>query len=220
MDRLAAAVKVSKRMLIHYFGNRETLELSALALLEERLRAQFASGSLPSGISPRQVIQRLWEQTTASDSHGSLLLIMDIARRASKGSERARQFYAQQLQLWRILLSRYLPSRSAVDAVLQSFQGAVFESLVTGSSRGPKCATAALRRGSAAAILVPDPRERRNTSGALGVGPRGGPFFSYRPQHGIFRKSYDEYVTAGAAAAPRAQPHWFPGKTGTRQTTE
>jgi AcrR family transcriptional regulator len=132
MDRLAASVKVSKRMLIHYFGNRETLELAALALLEERLRAQFSSKALPKGISPRQMIQRLWEQTTASDSHGSLLLIMDIARRASKGSARARQFYAQQLQLWRILLSRYLPSRSAVDAVLQSFQGAVFEFLVTG----------------------------------------------------------------------------------------
>jgi AcrR family transcriptional regulator len=132
MDRLAAAVKVSKRMLIHYFGNRETLELSALALLEERLRAQFASGSLPSAMSPRQVIQRLWEQTTAPESHGSLLLIMDIARRASKGSERARQFYAQQLQLWRLLLSQHLPSRPVVDAVLQSFQGAVFEYLVTG----------------------------------------------------------------------------------------
>lgn len=132
MDRLAAAVKVSKRMLIHYFGNRETLELAALALLEERLRTQFASGSLPSGMSPRQVIQRLWEQTTASEAHGSLLLIMDIARRASKGSERARHFYAQQLQLWRLLLSQYLPSRPVVDAVLQSFQGAVFEYLVTG----------------------------------------------------------------------------------------
>jgi AcrR family transcriptional regulator len=132
IDRLAAAVKVSKRMLIHYFGNREALELAALTLLEERLRAQFASGSLPRGLSPRQVIQRLWDQTTAPESHGSLLLIMDIARRASKGSGRARQFYAEQLQLWRNLLSAYLPSRSAVDTVLQSFQGAVFEYLVTG----------------------------------------------------------------------------------------
>jgi len=132
MDRLAAAVKVSKRMLIHYFGNRETLELAALALLEERLRAQFGSESLPAGISPRQVIQRLWEQTAAPESRGALLLIMDIARRASQGSERARQFYVQQLQLWRALLSQHLPSRSAVDAVLQSFQGAVFEYLVSG----------------------------------------------------------------------------------------
>jgi AcrR family transcriptional regulator len=133
MDRLAVAVKVSKRMLIHYFGNREKLELAALALLEERLRAQFAAGSLPRRMSPRQVIRRLWEQTTAPESHGALLLIMDIARRASAGSQRARQFYAQQLQLWRDLLSQYLPSRAAVDAVLQAFQGAVFEYLVTGN---------------------------------------------------------------------------------------
>jgi AcrR family transcriptional regulator len=133
MDRLASAVKVSKRMLIHYFGNRESLELAALTLLEERLRAQFASGSLPRRMSPRQAIQRLWDRTTAPESHGSLLLIMDIARRASQGAERARQFYGQQLQLWRDLLSQYLPSRSAVDAVLQSFQGAVFEYLVTGN---------------------------------------------------------------------------------------
>lgn len=132
MDRLAAAVQVSKRMLIHYFGNREALELAALEVLEKRLRAQFASGSLPGALSARQVIQRLWEQTTAPEMHGSLLLIMDIARRASKGSARARQFYAEQLQLWRALLSQYLPSRSVVEAVLQSFQGAVFEYLVTG----------------------------------------------------------------------------------------
>jgi len=138
MDRLAAAVKVSKRMLIHYFGNRETLELSALRLLEDRLRAQFGGESLPAGISPHQVIQRLWEQTAAPEAQGSLLLIMDIARRASHGSARARQFYAQQLELWRVLLSPYLPSRSAVDAVLQSFQGAVFEYLVTGDRDAAK----------------------------------------------------------------------------------
>jgi AcrR family transcriptional regulator len=132
MDRLAAAVQVSKRMLIHYFGNRETIELAALTLLEEHLRAQFASESLPPGLSPRQVIRRLWEQTVAPESHGALLLIMDIARRASNGSARARQFYAQQLEHWRVLLSQHLPTSSAVDAVLQSYQGAVFEYLVSG----------------------------------------------------------------------------------------
>ena len=138
MDRLASAVKVSKRMLIHYFGNRETLELSALSLLEERLRAQFGSESQPPGISPRLVIQRLWEQTAAPEARGALLLIMDIARRASHGSERARDFYAQQLELWRALLAQHLPSRSAVDAVLQAFQGAVFEYLVSGDRDAAK----------------------------------------------------------------------------------
>lgn len=151
MDRLAAAVNVSKRMLIHYFGNRERLELCALALLEEGLRAQFASDSLPPGLAPRQVIQRLWERTAAPEARGALLLIMDIARRASKGSGRARQFYARQLELWRLLLSRYLPSRSAVDAVLQSFQGAVFEYLVTGDG---DAASRTLLRAAGAALTA------------------------------------------------------------------
>jgi AcrR family transcriptional regulator len=140
MDRLAAAVQVSKRMLIHYFGARENLELSALGLLEDQLRAQFSTQSLPPRISPRQVVLRLWERTSAPESRGALLLIMDIARRASHGSERARQFYAQQQALWRALLSQYLPSRPAVDAVLQAFQGAVLEYLISGDRAAARSA--------------------------------------------------------------------------------
>src|ERR1700722_17175250 len=36
LDKLATSVGISKRMLIHYSGDRETLEERAMALLEER----------------------------------------------------------------------------------------------------------------------------------------------------------------------------------------
>ena len=42
LDQLANQVGVSKRMLVHYFGDRGSLEEQAMTLLEERLRAQFA----------------------------------------------------------------------------------------------------------------------------------------------------------------------------------
>jgi len=42
LDQLADGVGISKRMLVHYFGNRENLEEAAMTLLEERLRAQLS----------------------------------------------------------------------------------------------------------------------------------------------------------------------------------
>jgi len=132
MDRLSSAVRVSKRMLIHYFGSRDRLELQTLLLLEERLRAQFSPQSFPGRLSAQQLITRLWERASAPEARGMLLLIMDISRRAWLGSQRARQFYAQQQELWMQLLLGYLPDRATVEAVLQSFQGAVLAYLISG----------------------------------------------------------------------------------------
>ena len=132
LDQLASRVGVSKRMLVHYFGDRETLEESAMTLLEEKLRAQFSPESFPAKIAPRAVIRALWERTIAAESRGVLLLVMDLSRRAWSGSERAKAFYAEQQRLWADLLMNYLPDRDAVERVLQVFQGAVLAFLITG----------------------------------------------------------------------------------------
>jgi AcrR family transcriptional regulator len=132
LDQLADKVGVSKRMLIHYFGSRETLEAMAMTRLEERLRAQFAPESFPPNVSPEAVVASLWERTTAPEARGVLLLVMDVSRRAWKGSARARAFYAEQQRLWVQLLMRYVPDESRVEEVLQLFQGAVLAYLVTG----------------------------------------------------------------------------------------
>lgn len=132
LDQLADRVGISKRMLIHYFGGRENLEERAMTRLEDRLRAQFAPEAFPPRVSAESVVAALWEQTTAPEAKGILLLVMDVSRRAWNGSKRARAFYAGQQRLWVELLMKFLPDRSAVEAVLQLFQGAVLAYLITG----------------------------------------------------------------------------------------
>src|SRR5271170_5946318 len=93
LDQIAKAVGIIKRMLVHYFGDRENLEERAITLLEERLRAQFAPESFPPNVPLETVVMTLWVRTTAPEAKGVLLLVMDLSRRAWNGSARARAFY-------------------------------------------------------------------------------------------------------------------------------
>ncbi len=138
LDQLAREVGVSKRMLIHYFGGRESIEEGAMELLEQRLRAQFAPDNFPAGITLQQVLSELWKRTTDPASKGVLMLTMDLSRRAWNGSSRAHEFYIKQQRLWVDLLLHYLPDKEAVEDVLQSFQGAVLTYLVTGETERGK----------------------------------------------------------------------------------
>jgi AcrR family transcriptional regulator len=132
LDQLAREVGTSKRMLVHYFGGRDTIEERAMTLLENRLRAQFAPENFPTGVGIQVVIHALWDRTTNPQSKGVLLLVMDLSRRAWNGSPRATSFYQEQQRLWVELLLRYLPDKNTVEDVLQSFQGAVLAYLITG----------------------------------------------------------------------------------------
>jgi AcrR family transcriptional regulator len=134
LDQLAAHVGISKRMLVHYFGGRETIEERATSLLEDRLRAQFAPNTFPAGVSFTTVVAKLWERTTAPESRGVLLLVMDLSQRAWKGSPRAKEFYEEQQRLWVDLLLHFTEDRSKVEELLQLFQGAVLAFLVTGDA--------------------------------------------------------------------------------------
>ena len=134
LDQLARTVGVSKRMLVHYFGGRENLEERAIALLEDRLRAQFAPESFPPDVSPETVVMELWKRATAPAARGVLLLVMDLSRRAWNRSVRAKAFYAEQQRLWVQLLMKFLPDQAAVEEVLQLFQGAALAYLITGDS--------------------------------------------------------------------------------------
>ncbi|HXW62871.1 MAG TPA: TetR/AcrR family transcriptional regulator [Candidatus Acidoferrales bacterium] len=132
LDQLATAVGISKRMLVHYFGDRENLEQAAMTLLEERLRAQFAPETFPDGVSSQTVVTALWERSTAPSAKGVLLLVMDLSRRAWSGSTRAKGFYLEQQRQWVRLLMKFLPDQTAVEEVLQLFQGALLAYLITG----------------------------------------------------------------------------------------
>src|ERR1700722_544499 len=132
LDRLADRVGVSKRMLIHYFGDRDAIEEQSLGLLEDRLRRQFSPAAFPAGVPPEAVVRALWDQTTAPEARGGLRLVLDVSRRAWNGSARAQAFYAEQQRLWLELLLRSIPNRSDVEDLLQLFQGAVLAYLITG----------------------------------------------------------------------------------------
>ena len=132
LDQLARRAGSSKRMLVHYFGGRENIEKQAITRLENRLRAQFVPEAFPPKATGQAVVSALWERTTAPQSRGVLLLVMDLSHRAWSGSKRAKLFYAAQQRLWIELLMRYLPDRATVEEVLQVFQGAVLAFLVTG----------------------------------------------------------------------------------------
>ena len=132
LDQLARKVGSSKRMLVHYFGSRAHLEEKAITRLEERLRAQFSPEQFPRDARLELVVTALWERTTAPQSKGVLLLVMDLSRRAWNGSKRAKAFYSEQQRLWVELLLKFLPDRIAVEHVLQVFQGAVLAYLITG----------------------------------------------------------------------------------------
>jgi hypothetical protein len=80
------------------------------------------------------VVTALWEQSTAPQSRGVLLLIMDVSRRAWSGSARANAFYEEQQRLWVDLLLKFLPNPRAVEELLQLFQGAILAFLITGDS--------------------------------------------------------------------------------------
>jgi len=131
LDQLARKAGSSKRMLVHYFGGREKIEQQAITRLENRLRAQFTPEAFPQGATVQAVVSALWDRTTAPESRGVLLLVMDLSKRAWSGSKRAKLFYAEQQRLWVELLMKYLPDRPTVEEVLQTFQGAVLAFLVT-----------------------------------------------------------------------------------------
>lgn len=132
LDTLAKSARTSKRMLIHYFGSREALEELAMSQLEDRLRSRFRAGAFPSGTSLRTVVQALWDQITAPQSRGILLLTMDLTRRSWSGSDRGKRFFEEQQRLWSEMLQEFLPDDVGVETLLQLFQGAALVYLVTG----------------------------------------------------------------------------------------
>ena len=118
-------------MLVHYFGGRDNLEEGAMTQLEEKLRSQFSPEWFPHGATAEKVVTSIWNRTTAPESKGALLLVMDVSRRAWNGSKRAKAFYDEQQRLWTGLLLKFLPDRSKVEEFLQVFQGAILAYLIT-----------------------------------------------------------------------------------------
>ena len=138
LDQLARKVGTSKRMLVHYFGSRDRLEEKAMTRLEESLRAKFSPEAFPPGVTPEVVLTALWDRSTAPESRGVLLLVMDLSRRAWNGSKRAQAFYAEQQRLWVALLTKFFLDQAQVEQILQLFKGAILTYVITGDRESGK----------------------------------------------------------------------------------
>jgi AcrR family transcriptional regulator len=139
LDQLSDVVGISKRMLVHYFGHREAIEEQAMTILEDRLRARFRPEAFPPHTPLAKVLEALWQQSITPESRGILLLIMELTRRAWRGSKRAQDFYREQQRLWVDLLLKFSDDRALVEMALQLIQGAILTFVVTADpSIGPR----------------------------------------------------------------------------------
>lgn len=86
---LGAAIGVSHRMLIHYFGSKEQLLVEIVRTSERRQRDVLSRLRLEPGLSPADVARSLWQQLTAPRLAGQERLFFEICGHALRGRPEA-----------------------------------------------------------------------------------------------------------------------------------
>ncbi len=89
LRRLGAAIGVSHRMLIHYFGSKEQLLVEIVRTSERRQRDLLARILLEPGLSPADVARLLWRQLTDPRLAGQERLFFEICGHALRGRPEA-----------------------------------------------------------------------------------------------------------------------------------
>ncbi|MDR3083161.1 MAG: TetR/AcrR family transcriptional regulator [Streptomyces sp.] len=89
LRRLGAAIGVSHRMLIHYFGSKEQLLVEIVRTSERRQRRLLARIRLEPGRSPADVARLLWQQLTDPRLAGQERLFFEICGHALRGRPEA-----------------------------------------------------------------------------------------------------------------------------------
>ncbi|WP_327358971.1 TetR/AcrR family transcriptional regulator [Streptomyces sp. NBC_01304] len=85
LRRLGAAIGVSHRMLIHYFGSKEQLLVEIVRTSELRQRALLSQLRLEPGLSPADASRRLWQQLTDPELAGQERLFFEICAQGLRG---------------------------------------------------------------------------------------------------------------------------------------
>ncbi|MEU0837641.1 TetR family transcriptional regulator [Streptomyces sp. NPDC005969] len=85
LRRLGAAIGVSHRMLIHYFGSKEQLLVEVVRTSERRQRDLLSQLRLEPGLSPANVARRLWQQLTDPRLADQERLFFEICGHALRG---------------------------------------------------------------------------------------------------------------------------------------
>ncbi|WP_331743964.1 TetR/AcrR family transcriptional regulator (plasmid) [Streptomyces sp. NBC_01136] len=86
---LGAAIGVSHRMLIHYFGSKEHLLVEIVRTSEQRQRDLLSRLSLEPGLSPADAARLLWQQLTDPRLAGQERLFFEIYGHALRGRPEA-----------------------------------------------------------------------------------------------------------------------------------
>ncbi|MFF5960237.1 TetR/AcrR family transcriptional regulator [Streptomyces luteogriseus] len=86
---LGAAIGVSHRMLIHYFGSKEQLLVEIVRASERRQRDVLSRLQLEPGLAPVDVARLLWKQLTDPRLAGQERLFFEICGHALRGRPEA-----------------------------------------------------------------------------------------------------------------------------------
>lgn len=86
---LGAAIGVSHRMLIHYFGSKEHLLVAIVRTSEQRQRDLLSRLRLDPGLSPADAARLLWQQLTDPRLAGQERLFFEIYGHALRGRPEA-----------------------------------------------------------------------------------------------------------------------------------
>ncbi|MEU6772240.1 TetR/AcrR family transcriptional regulator [Streptomyces sp. NPDC046759] len=89
LRRLGAAIGVSHRMLIHYFGSKEQLLVEIVRTSERRQRDLLARLRLEPGLSPAGLARLLWQQLTDPRLAGQERLFFEVCGQALRGRPEA-----------------------------------------------------------------------------------------------------------------------------------
>ncbi|MEV0181868.1 TetR/AcrR family transcriptional regulator [Streptomyces sp. NPDC050625] len=89
LRRLGAAIGVSHRMLIHYFGSKERLLVEIVRTSERRQRELLSRLRLEPGLSPADAARQLWQQLTDPRLAGQERLFFEICGQALRGRPEA-----------------------------------------------------------------------------------------------------------------------------------
>ncbi|WP_234332378.1 TetR/AcrR family transcriptional regulator [Streptomyces sp. NRRL F-5650] len=100
LRRLGAAIGVSHRMLIHYFGSKEQLLVEIVRASERRQRELLLRLRAQPGRSPADVARLLWRQLTDPATAGQERLFFEICAQALRGRPEAAPFLDGLVDSW------------------------------------------------------------------------------------------------------------------------
>ncbi|WP_320781519.1 TetR/AcrR family transcriptional regulator [Streptomyces sp. CRN 30] len=154
LRRLGAAIGVSHRMLIHYFGSKEQLLVEIVRTSERRRRAQLSLLRLEPGLPPAEVARRLWQRLTDPGAAGQERLFFELCGQALRGRPEAVPFLEGLVTDWLEPLVAAETAAGADPATardrarlgLATVRGLLLDLLATGDRAGVDAAMEAFLR--------------------------------------------------------------------------